>query len=66
MEIRRELQYSSKGLKKMSKENRRKEFIRLMDLGRQKDIPPELWAEFKPKDKIVVPVKAESGNKKVK
>ncbi|MBU1054034.1 MAG: hypothetical protein KKC46_09415 [Proteobacteria bacterium] len=50
----------------MSKENRRKEFIRLMDLGRQKDIPPELWAEFKPKDKIVVPVKAESGNKKVK
>ena len=35
----------------MSEKNRRHEFKRLMDLGREKDIPQSLWDEFKPKDK---------------
>jgi len=37
---------------KMSYENRKREFKRLMDAGREKDIPQSLWDEFKPKDKI--------------
>ena len=36
----------------MSYENRKREFKRLMDAGREKDIPQSLWDEFKPKDKI--------------
>ena len=43
----------------MSYENRRREFNRLMDLGREKDIPQDLMDEFKPKDKIPMPTKEE-------
>jgi hypothetical protein len=36
----------------MSYENRKREFKRLMDAGREKDIPQSLFDEFKPHVKI--------------
>ena len=43
----------------MSYENRKREFARLLDLGREKDIPQSLWDEFKPQNKIKMPTKPE-------
>ena len=50
----------------MSRANRLREFQRLKDLGREKDIPQNLWDEFQPKDKIAMPVKEETPKKKKK
>jgi hypothetical protein len=41
----------------MSYENRKREFKRLMDAGREKDIPDRLWKEFKPSHNVSIPVK---------